>query len=81
MWRKDWSLTADPISLQRAIVDLCRAARNQPTQKRSLMILTPLLVETGELECARGAAEMAWETDSSRVETWLRTRVHVAAHR
>jgi GWxTD domain-containing protein len=71
VWRKDWLLTADPISLQRAIVDLCRAARNKPTQNEAWMILTPLLVETGELEGARGAAEMAWETDSSRVETWL----------
>jgi GWxTD domain-containing protein len=71
VWRRDWLLTPDPTTLQRAIVDLCRAARSDPQKCDTWMTLVPLLVETGELEAAREGAEMAWESDSARAETWL----------
>src|SRR5262245_60268611 len=71
VWRKDWLLTADPMTLQRAVVELCRAARTRPSLSEAWSTLAPLLVEIGEFEGARGAAEMAWETDSTRVENWL----------
>jgi GWxTD domain-containing protein len=71
VWRQDWLIDPDPLVLQRAVVELCRAARTQPSLTEAWSTLVPLLVEIGEIEGARGAAEMAWETDSSRVEAWL----------
>jgi GWxTD domain-containing protein len=71
VWRRDWLLTPDPLTLQRAVVELCRAVRIDPSRSEAWSTLVPLLVEIGEIEGARGAAEMAWETDSTRVETWL----------
>jgi len=70
-WRRDWLITPDPTVLQRAIVDLCRAARSDPDRVDVWLTLVPLLVETRELEAARQGAETAWELDSTRAETWL----------
>lgn len=71
VWRKDWLVTADEVSLDRAVVHLSRSARRRTGRCESWLMVIPLLLERGEIEGARGGAELAWEADSSRADVWL----------
>ena len=68
VWRRDWLKYLDPISLDKAIEHFSSAARLDPGQCDSWLMLVPLLCERGDLAGALSAAERALQADPKRAD-------------
>ncbi len=71
VWRRDWLKYLDPNSLALAVQSFSAAARLTPRSPEAWLMLTPLLVEQGDLRAASAAADRAFEAAPERAECEL----------
>jgi GWxTD domain-containing protein len=71
VWRRDWLKFLDTTSLARSVENLSMACRLDPSLTEGWLLITPLLLEQGNLAAAVSAADHARESDPRRPETVL----------
>ena len=70
-WRRSWLIDPDSLARNRAILHLARALHRAPNDGSRWIPLVPLLVEAGEIESARNAANFALQAAPASFEAML----------
>ena len=71
VWRRDWLKYLDATSLTRAVIHLSSACRLDPTYTEAWLLMTPLLIEQGNIAAAVAAADQARALDPRNAEAIL----------